>query len=189
VLSNNIKHEGFFPAVSVISDGYSRMAVTLSNPRGERCVIFDRFAVETGTSTSYLVDTYSNWCEERILHCPERDGAERVIPTLRAAGNKVHVKSVTLAAPLRSIVSRRFGMDFFDGVHGEKVGNLKTTLALEAIPPEELVMVGDGADDWDAANRFVSVPDGTLASVANDGLLVGDFDDLWPHLLNGSDDE
>jgi phosphoglycolate phosphatase-like HAD superfamily hydrolase len=196
VLSNDIKREGFFAVVSAIPDGLSRMAAILSNPPGDRYAIFDRFAVETGASTSDLVDSYSSWCEERILQCPERHGAERVIPTLRAAGMKVHLNSATPTAPLRSIVTRRVGVDFFDGVHGghgEKAGNLKVILALEGIRPDELVMIGDGTDDWDAANimgcRFIGVPGGTLASSTYGGPLVGDFDDLWPHLLNGSDDD
>jgi len=197
VLSNDIKREGFFAVASFIPDGRSRMAAILLNPPGDRYAIFDRFAAETGAITSAdLVDSYSCWCEERILQCPERHGAERVISALRAAGMKVHLNSATPVAPLRNIVARRFGLEFFDGVHGgygEKAGNLKSIVALEAIRPDELVMIGDGADDWDAAGiigcRFVGVPDGTLVSAAYDGPLVGDFDDLWPHLLNGPDDD
>lgn len=189
VLSNDIKHEGFFAAVSTIPEGHSLMAAILSNPPGDRYAIFNHFASATGTSASNLVDSYSNWCEERILQCPARHGAERVIPALKAASIKVHLNSATPNAPLRSIVARRFGMDFFDGVHGghgEKARNLKGILALEAIQPGQLVMIGDGKDDWDAAVvtgcRFIGVPDGTLASSSYDGTLVGDFDDLWPYL-------
>lgn len=196
VLSNDIKREGFFASVAERPDGPERMARILACPPGDRYAIFDRFAAETGASTSDLVDSYSSWCEERILQCPERHGAERVISAMRAAGMKVHLNSATPTAPLLSIVARRFGKDFFDGVHGghgEKIRNLKTILALEAIRPDQLVMIGDGVDDWEAANimgcRFIGVPDGTLAFAAYAGPLVGDFDDLWAHLLNGSADD
>jgi phosphoglycolate phosphatase-like HAD superfamily hydrolase len=196
VLSNDIKREGFFAAVSTIPDGHSRMAAILSNPPGDRYAIFERFSAEAGANASDLVDSYSSWCEERILQCPARHGAERVILALKAVGIKVHVNSATPDAPLRSIVARRFGMDFFDGVHGghgEKARNLKLILELEAIHPGQLVMIGDGTDDWEAASsigcRFIGVPDGTLASAAYDGPLVGDFDNLWPHLPNGTDDD
>ena len=84
VLSNDIKREGFFAVVSAIPEGCSRMAAILSNPPGDRYAIFDTFASETGTLSSDLVDSYSSWCEERILTCPERHGAERVIYELRA---------------------------------------------------------------------------------------------------------
>jgi len=196
VLSNDIKHEGFFAAVSTIPDGHSCMAAILSNPPGDRYAIFERFSAEVGANASDLVDSYSSWCEERILQCPARHGAEREIQALKAVGIKVHVNSATPDAPLRSIVARRFGMDFFDGVHGghgEKARNLKLILELEAIHPGQLVMIGDGTDDWEAASsigcRFIGVPDGTLASAAYDGPLVGDFDNLWPHLPNGTDDD
>ena len=195
VLSNDIKREGFFAVVSVIPDGGSRMVSILSNPPGDRYAIFDRFAAETGTSSFDLLDGYSNWCEERILQCPERHGAERLILALRAKGIKVHLNSATPTTHLRSIVARRFGMDYFDGVyggHGEKAENLKAIIALEAIRPDQLVMIGDGVDDRDAANimgcRFIGVPDGTLASADYGEPLVGDFDHLWSHLLNGADD-
>ena len=109
---------------------------------------------------------------------------------------RVHLNSATPRAPLSSIVARRFGKVLFDSVHGghaEKAENLKAILAQEAIRPDELVVIGDGKDDWEAANRmgcrFIGVPDGTLASTVYDGPLVGDFDDLWSHLLNVSDDE
>jgi phosphoglycolate phosphatase-like HAD superfamily hydrolase len=76
------------------------------------------------------------------------------------------------------------------GGYGEKIANLRAILAREVILPDELVMIVDGVDDWDAANtigcRFIGVPDGTLDSVSYDGPLVGDFDDLWLHLRNRS---
>ena len=54
-------------------------------------------------------------------------------------------------------------------------------------------MIGDGTDDWDSASvtgcRFIGVPDGTLGSAAFDGSFLGDFDNLWLHLQNGSDDD
>ena len=191
VLSNDIKREGFFAVVSAVPNGRSRMAAILSNPPGDRYAIFGRFAAEIGVSPSGFIDSYCSWCEERIMQCSERHGAERLIQALRAESIKVHVNSATPVVQLRSIVARRFGKNFFDGVHGghgEKVRNLEIILALEAIRPDELVMIGDGKDDLDAASssgcHFIGVPDGTLASAAYDGPLVGDFDDLWPYLAN-----
>jgi phosphoglycolate phosphatase len=194
LLSNDIKREGFFAVVSTIPHGSSRMAAILSNQPGDRYAIFQRFAAETGASSSDLVDSYSSWCEERILKCPERHGAQRLIPALRAKGIKIHLNSATPTPTLRSIVGHRFGIGLFDGIHGghgKKAGNLRKILELEAIRLDQLVMIGDGTDDWDAAKnigcRFIGVPDGSLASTSYDGHLVGDFDDLWEHLLNDRD--
>jgi phosphoglycolate phosphatase len=193
VLSNCIKREGFFAVVSDIPGGPSQMAAILSNPPGDRYAIFDSFCMEMGASATELVESYSTWCEERIVRCPERHGVTRVVQALRDEGIKVHVNSATPTEPLRRIISHRFDANFFDGVHGghgEKIANLRAILAREVILSDELVMIGDGVDDWDAANtigcRFIGVPDGTLDSVSYDGPLVGDFDDLWLHLRNRS---
>ena len=196
VLSNDIKREGFFAVVAAIPGGSSRMATILSDPPGDRYAIFDRFTAETGGSSSDLVERYSYWCEEKILKCPERQGAERMIVALKSSGIRVHLNSATPTTPLRTIVARRFGDGFFDGVyggHGAKADNLRAILVLEAMQPNEVVMVGDGVDDRDAANmtgcRFIGVAGGTLAADCYDGPLVANLDDLWPLLRKDSDND
>jgi beta-phosphoglucomutase-like phosphatase (HAD superfamily) len=128
VLSHDIKREGFFAAGSVIPNGCNRIAAIVSNSPSDSNAIFDRFCAESGISTSYLVKSYSNWCEERVLQCPELQGAKRVIQVLGAEGIKVHVNSATLLSCSRRTVDRPFGIGFLDNIHGghlEKVGNSK----------------------------------------------------------------
>jgi phosphoglycolate phosphatase len=195
VLSNHIKREGFFEAVSGFPGGRSHMSAILSNPPGDRYAIFDRFAAITCASSTNLAEIYTNWCEERILRCPERHGMGKLIPTLRAKGINIYLNSSTPETPLCSIISRRYGLSFFDGIYGgpcEKAENLRMILSREGIRPTELVVIGDGTDDWDAANRigcyFIGVPDGSLASANCEGILVSNIDDIWPLILNGDFD-
>jgi len=192
LLSNEIKRQSFFETVSSISAGYDAMAAILAREIGDRYEVFDIFAAETGLSAKDLVDNYSVCCEEKILVCPERHGAERVIPQMRELGIKVYLNSATPVMPLRGIVSGRFGANFFDGVYGnngQKAKNLETVLTNEAIQPKELVMIGDGADDWEAALnvgcRFIGVPDGTLAAGDYDGPILDNFDDILKCLKDG----
>lgn len=197
VHSNEIKREGFLAVASKIPGGGDWMKKILSDSPGDRYAIFHRFAEEVGASAPDLVADYSRWCEERILDCPERQGASRSIVKLRAAGIRVYINSATPTEFLRSIIIRRFGVDFFDGVYGgfgEKANNIRMILALEEIQPIQTVMVGDGIDDWGASNvtgcRFIGVPNGTLTLNAYDGPLLADFNDIWPHLdLLGNDSD
>lgn len=191
VLSNDIKREGFFAVVAERPRGLEGMARILANPPGDRYAIFRRFAEEAGDDPCELAVRYSSWCEERILVCPERPGASLALAELRRAGISVHVNSATPAAPLRSVVLRRYGVGSFDGVHGghgAKRENLEAILRREQLLPSSLAMVGDGIDDRDAALgvgcHFVGVGGGTLAAAAPDEQLIDSLECLWP-LLQG----
>lgn len=191
LLSNEIKREGFFAAVAGYPDGLERMARILAHPPGDRYAIFRSFAQEVGGDANELAIKYSNWCEERILTCPERPGAALALAQLRRVGIKVHVNSATPTAPLRSVVLRRYGAASFNGVHGghgAKLANLEAILRQEQLPPSSLAMVGDGIDDRDAALavgcRFVGVGGGTLAAAAPDEDLLDTLESLWPTLQN-----
>ena len=193
VLSNEIKRQGFFAAVSEIPDGASRMAAILSDLPGDRYAIFNRFTEGTETNSGDLVDQYTYWCQERIVKCPERQEAGNLIAALKLTGIRVHVSSATPIAPLREIIFRRFGSEVFDGVYGghdSKAENLRIILTRESMQPNEVAMVGDGKDDRDAANiigcRFIGVAGGTLTSGTYDGPLIENLADLSPFLRNNA---
>lgn len=191
VLSNELKREGFFAAVSGHGAGVARMERILASLPGDRYAIIRQFSEETGGNADELAMHYSNWCEERILVCPERPGASLALAQLHGAGISVHVNSATPTAPLKSVVLRRYGAISFAGVHGEhgaKRANLELILHQERLPPSALAMVGDGIDDREAALslgcRFVGVDGGTLAAADLGEQLLFNLEDLWP-LLQG----
>lgn len=186
VLSNDIKREGFFAAVTGSPDGPERMARILASPPGDRYAIFRYFTDEVGGDPDELAARYSEWCDERILTCPERPGASVALAQLRHAGLSLYVNSATPTVPLRAVVRRRYGDGFFNGVHGghgAKHANLKAILHNEQLLPSSLVMVGDGVDDRDAALaagcHFIGIGGGTLAATQDAGLL-----DTLEHLLS-----
>lgn len=189
VLSNDIKREGFFAVVAEQPEGLERMARILASSPGDRDAIFSRFADEAGNDPRELSARYSNWCEERILVCPERPGASLALAQLRHAGVRVHVNSATPTSHLRSVVLRRYGEGSFDGVHGgygAKRENLEAILHQEQLLPSSLAMVGDGIDDRDAALavgcRFFGIGEGTLAAATPDEKLLDNLEYLWPLL-------
>ena len=183
LLSNEIKSQCFFDTVSSISEGYEIMTAILAKNPGDRYEVFDIFASKTGLSAMDLAGKYSVCCREKILICRERHGAKSVISQIRKLGIKVYLNSATPVVPLRAIVFGRYGAGFFDGIYGnsgQKAENLSAILADEAIQPKELVMIGDGTDDWEAALNvgchFIGVSDGTLSAGA--GCVVPMFDNF-----------
>lgn len=189
VLSNDIKREGFFAAVSTITDGAAHIKVLLANPPCDRYTIFRRFTDESGGNTDDLVQRYTDWCEEKIVACPERQGAKAIMSALRQSGISIYLNSATPIEPLRTIVLRRFGSDYFDGIYGGygcKAKNLKAILDRQGMHPNEIAMVGDGIDDRDAAKtigcHFFGVTDGTLAAEKSSDPLLKNLEDMWPLL-------
>lgn len=192
VLSNEIKHECFLEVASTISGGYRSMELILLRQPGDREQIFKEFSSEMSLNAADLVAVYSRTCEEKILQCAERAGASRCLNALKGNGISIYVNSATPLEPLRKIIDLRFGSGFFNGVyggHGAKVANLSNILAVEVISPKEIVMIGDGTDDLNAAEiigcQFMGISNGTLAKSGYEGELVEDLDFLLPKLLNG----
>lgn len=189
VLSNDIKHGGFLAIADAFPGGRAAMEDILASPPGDRTAILAAFAARFDGDPTALVRRYTEWCEERILICPERAGAAAVLTALRAAGIRQHINSATPTEPLRAVIRRRYGDGVFDGVrggHGAKVANLMAIMAEEGLGPSQVAMIGDGEDDRAAARavgcRFHGVADGTLSRRSDCGPLVGDLSELLPLL-------
>ena len=111
---------------------------------------------------------------------------------LERGGISIYVNSATPVDQLRKIITRRYGHKFFKGVcgdYGEKIANLRSILAFEKISRDEMIMIGDGTDDLEAAKiigcGFVGVGEGTLFRSNYDGQLVNSFSSILLQLLNG----
>jgi phosphoglycolate phosphatase-like HAD superfamily hydrolase len=189
VLSNALKREGFFAIAADFSAGRAAMSSILAAQPGDRYAICNAFARHYGADGAILAAKYSAWCESQILVCPERTGATPILRRLRDRNLRIYVNSATPEEPLRTVIAKRYPVGTFDGVlggHGAKVANLHRVLAAEAMSPDNLLMVGDGIDDRDAATEigcdFVGVDEGTLAAVADRGRLITDLSSLEMHL-------
>lgn len=185
VLSNGIKRDGFFAIAADFPGGSEFIAGILANLPGDRYAIFSAFAERYSADGLALVSRYSDWCEDRIVHCPERTGAAALLNTLKRSHASVYVISATPPVPLRAIVKRRYPPDTFDGVfggHGGKVRNLRAVLSGARLEAQEILVVGDGIDDYRAALTvgcaFAGVAGGTLAEAALSVPLLSDLTKL-----------
>lgn len=104
-------------------------------------------------SVARYADAYNDICEEHAATCPEVAGASEVLPLL-VQRCQLHVNSATWEEALRRIVRRRGWERFFQTVLGSpttKVENLRAILERGKLPAAEVIMVGDGRRDLDAA--------------------------------------
>lgn len=106
---------------------------------------------------------YNAICEEHAALCPEISGASAALRTL-APKQPLYLISATPQDPLQRIVERRGWSAYFRAVLGRpatKQENLARVIQRERIDGSEIVFVGDGRRDLDAARtagcRFVGV--------------------------------
>ena len=125
----------------------------------DRHAVFKRFAellaAENGRSDTEgwgaeLAASYSALCEERISACRECPGCTEALRRLRSEGYQVFLNSATPAEALVVILERRGLAERFDAAYGippSKEENLRRILARAGVRPDEVLVVGDGADD------------------------------------------
>lgn len=97
---------------------------------------------------------FAELVRDRVLAAPFVPGAEEALTTLAARGLPLAIASGTPEDELRWIVARRGLAGLFRGVHGAPRGKpeiLREVLAELALAPGELLFVGDGTTDHDAA--------------------------------------
>lgn len=179
LLSNSIKREGFLRAARKYFSGERLMVELLLQLRGDRGKIFSRFGELAGVEKDVpaLIREYSSWCEEKILRCPKRRGANDLLGSLCKAGARSYVNSATPTGSLRVLVNARFP-GIFSGIfggHGRKVPNLQAIAEDASVLPKDIVVVGDGVDDRDCAAHFgchfIAVAGGSLEETGRTGLL------------------
>lgn len=159
VLSNAIKREAFFFIATKFEQGVDRMTILLDQDSGDRSSIIQRFAEETGCvcQCDELVAEYSKYVHNGILSCQDREGAIEILSQLRHSSIPAYVNSATPQNNLEASIRERYPAGTFQGVYGgsnSKFRNLKAISAHAAVAPEEIVMVGDGIDDANAAEAF-----------------------------------
>jgi phosphoglycolate phosphatase-like HAD superfamily hydrolase len=108
-------------------------------------------------------ERYNDICEAHAATCPEVRGASAALAKL-SGRHPLYVVSATPEDPLRRIVNRRGWTGHFRDVLGRprtKRDNLAQVMAREGIGGGQIVFVGDGRRDLDAAReagcRFVGV--------------------------------
>jgi phosphoglycolate phosphatase-like HAD superfamily hydrolase len=156
--SNHIKRDSFFAVVDAIPGGRNIMERVLFAPDcGDRYAVFDRFVEISGLPTTrknQLIRQYSEYCDSNIAVCRDMPGAMAAMRQLRSQHVLLFVNSATPERELRPIVlGREFGT-LLTGIFGapaSKSENLQKIISMSSARPDEIVVVGDGRQDREAA--------------------------------------
>jgi phosphoglycolate phosphatase-like HAD superfamily hydrolase len=171
--SNAIKRQTFFAIASQHPGGAAVMAEILATPRGDRAAIWADYSVQMQAFGPYLdpeslVRAYSNLTDQRVAAAPAMPGAHTLLQRLRSSGLTLHLSSATPLDNLHLILAKRRWTPFFTSVHGlpkTKPETLREMTSLRTLRSDEMVVVGDGQDDADAASaagcRFIPVGAGS----------------------------
>ena len=171
VLSNKIKYDGFLAIANNVTNDTSIIVEILSMVKGDRFDVFKRFVniVDKTLDAGKLADAYSSWCEKRIVGCQERQNANIVLKNLKSKGISRCLNSATPRDQLISIVNKIYDKDLFDDIYGGyncKVINLEKIMKKYNLSNKEIVVVGDGIDDYKSAIdidcHFIAIQDGEL---------------------------
>jgi phosphoglycolate phosphatase-like HAD superfamily hydrolase len=133
---------------------------------------------------------YNDICEEHAATCDEVAGAASALNRL-ARDFPLYIVSATPQDPLQRIVARRGWGRHFRGVLGRpatKEENLAAVMAQESIDGAQVVFVGDGRRDLEAALamgcRFVGVRNQFNDFDSADLTMIDDLHDL-PQVIKG----
>jgi phosphoglycolate phosphatase len=170
--SNAIKDRCFDEVVAHLPGGQDALT-RARGAGGDRYQIFHAVArqlnhadgvVGAAALARRLAADYTRRCLHSISAAPERRGAHAALRTLRQRGLKVWVNSSTPREDLLPLLRTRGTLPLINGVHGaphSKLQNLHAILAAERVKARQVVVVGDGKDDEEAARRsgtwFVAV--------------------------------
>ena len=168
-LTNQIKRQGFFEIIDSQAVYRAQMETVLESCDGDRYEILKSYAAIAGGDLDELVSSYSSWCERQIIKSPEREGASSVLRALKERQKLIYVNSATPQNVIKNLIPRIYGTNFFDGIYGGsdcKSTNLLEIMTDRKLVPNDVVMIGDGLDDWVAAQsvgcKFRGVAGGSL---------------------------
>jgi phosphoglycolate phosphatase len=160
VQSNQLKYDAYFELFPKATKCRRVIKTILKTSFEEsRYTILRRvlIALGTGGDLDAKVDSLASQYNRIVLAgakaCPETPEAATVLRVL-APRFRLYLSSTTPEAALKEIVRARGWDPFFCGVFGyprQKPETLGAILASERISPQELLVVGDGANDRTAA--------------------------------------
>lgn len=126
--------------------------------------ILRKKGVPEGKNLEALVNEYAARFADAIKEMRLMPGVLETLPLLRDRF-PLYINSATPIEPLRETIERLKIIAYFKDIFGgkdSKEAHLGTIFVREAIPPEELLFVGDGESDLNAARsvgcKFLGVP-------------------------------
>jgi phosphoglycolate phosphatase-like HAD superfamily hydrolase len=170
--SNAVKRACMEKTVADIPDGLATLAAAQSLG-GDRYSLFAEVARRLDPSGPReavaargrkLAEIYSRCCARAIVAAAERRGARSALEALKQRGLRIWINSATPSRNLSELLRRRGLMRYLDGARGgpdSKTKILRNIMAVERSHAREILFVGDGADDLEAARslgiRFVAI--------------------------------
>lgn len=163
VQSNNIKTQAFKDVVHRESSGNPEALGALRQIT-ENNRYLDRYGVFALLEELFpmlnaqkMADLFSSQCCELILKAPEVRGTSELLKTIKVKNAWCIINSATPQEPLREIVSQMKIAEYFDGVYGapiSKTENLRSAMSDYSLTPEQVIVIGDGQNDLDAARNI-----------------------------------
>lgn len=160
--SNSIKERMFARVVEGLPGGVGALAEA-RKLGGDRFRTFGEISrrLEADPSrrsamTRRLTAEYGRRCLRAIASTPERRGADAALRHLHRRGLPLYINTATPQRDIGPVLRARGWASLFAGAYGppgSKVGILERIIRTEQVAPRNVVMIGDSADDLDAARR------------------------------------
>lgn len=163
VQSNDIKTRAFQDVVHRESSGnphaLEALRVIIENNRyldryGVFSLLEEKFPMLNAQRLAVL---FSEECKMLILKAPEVSGAKMLLEAIRQKQAISIINSATPQEPLREIIGQMDIAVYFKEIYGapvSKTENLKAAMSLYALTPEQVIVIGDGQNDLDAARNI-----------------------------------
>lgn len=163
--TNALKEECMHRAVAGLPGGPAALE-TARQGGGDRYKVFadvarrvwhDAGPEAIAGKTRVLVESYSNCCTKGVVAAAERRGARNALDALRRRGLLRYVLSATPDRYLREVLIRRGLLSRVNGALGSSVTKEKGLLqiiAAERVTRDSILLVGDSADDQNAARTI-----------------------------------
>lgn len=154
--SNEIKRHAFLQFARRDPGGEQRMLRMVDEVTGDRHAIVAAYLADRDGAPANeaalraAVDAYSGIVDAAVTAAPEMPSASALLARLRRAEMRIVLSSATPHENLVAIVAGRGWTACFDHVAGSppaKVDTLRELFAAQALSPDAVVVVGDGADD------------------------------------------
>jgi phosphoglycolate phosphatase len=164
VHSNKIKREAFYNLSDEIIKNRQVVDKVLSAiPELSRFEIIEKIHEKISDNSGLTferkvilkaIDRYSEVVRERVLACPEVDGASELLTTLNAEGHLIFISSNTPERPLGQLIAARKWNKLIHGYYGypkQKHETIQRILTDRQLQPSEVLVIGDGTSDESSA--------------------------------------
>ena len=164
VHSNKIKRDAFYDLSDQIIKNKQVVDEVLSSiPEVSRFEIIEKIheIIANNSGLTFdreviqkAIDKYSEVVREKVLACPEVNGASELLTTLNAEGNLIFISSNTPEEPLGELITARKWNKVIKGYYGfpkQKPETIQAILKDRQLKSSEVLVIGDGSSDETSA--------------------------------------